>query len=126
MSDTQSDFQRLGEDALKAIIEDFVTRLYGDLMIGYMFKRAPKARIVRFEYEHAASFLGAGIEYGGRPLGKAHAGHRIQGGQFMRRLQVLKNTLKDHKVPEDIAARWVAHHESLRDEVTQQPGSDCD
>jgi len=122
----QTPFARLGgEPALRAIVSDFVGRCFDDLMIGYMFRRAPRERIERFEYEHAAEHLGAGVRYGGRDLRGAHRVHRVNGGQFMRRLQLLRETLERHGVPDDIRDDWLAYHESLRPEITDQPGSVC-
>jgi hemoglobin len=108
------DFERLGgEQGLRSLIEDFVDRCYRDMMIGYLFKRAEPARVKRFEYEHAASFLGAGT-YGGRPLREAHASHAIVGAQFDRRLRILEETMRAHGAPADVIGRMVAHQLSLR------------
>lgn len=108
------DFERLGgEQGLLLLIEDFVDRCYRDLMIGYLFKRAEPGRVKRFEYEHAASFLGEGT-YGGRPLREAHGRHGIVGAQFDRRLRILEETMAAHGAPEDVIRRMVAHQESLR------------
>jgi truncated hemoglobin YjbI len=87
---------------------------------------ASRDRIERFEYEHAAKFLGADVEYGGRPLDVAHAPHPIRGGHFERRKEILRQTLVRHAVPEPIARAWLAHTESLRALVTKDAGSDCD
>lgn len=119
-------FERIGgEPALRAIVDDFVDRCFEDVMIGFFFARSDRARVKRFEYEHAAEHLGAGSSYGGRPLGAAHAAHRIMGGQFDRRITILREVLEAHGVPEDIRAGWLAHHEALRDEVTTDPRGQC-
>lgn len=123
---TSSAFDELGgEPALRAIIDDFVDRCFDDMMIGFMFQRASRERVKEFEYQHAAEQLGGPMRYKGRALRSAHARHRIQGGQFMRRLQILRETLDAHGVPTAIRDRWLAHHESLRGEITNQPGSSC-
>jgi len=114
-----------GETALRAIVDDFVDRCFDDVMIGFLFRRAKRERIKRFEYEHAAQWLGAEVEYGGRPLEVAHGAHRILGGQFARRLQILRETLDAHGVPAEIRDAWLAHHESLRHLVTADPDSNC-
>lgn len=114
-----------GETALRAIIEDFVDRLFDDLMIGFFFRKADRERVKRFEYEHAAEWLGAGQAYGGRSLAQAHAAHPIRTGHFGRRLQILREVLAKHRVPEDIAKGWIAHQESLRSEVMGQKPKLC-
>lgn len=122
-----SDFERIGGDpALRAIVDEFVDRCFGDMMIGFFFARADRERVKRFEHEHAAEHLGAGRPYGGRPLPIAHGAHRILGGQFDRRLTILREVLEKHGVPEDIRARWLAHQESLRDQITGDPRGSCD
>jgi hemoglobin len=119
-------FERIGgEPALRTIIDDFVDRMFDDLMIGFFFRRASRERIKEFEYQHAAEHLGAPITYGGRPLRVAHASHRIFGGHFMRRKKILADVLEAHGVPADVRDRWLAHIESLRDEVTRDSGSEC-
>lgn len=114
-----------GEPALRAIIDDFVDRCFDDMMIGFLFRNAKRERVKRFEHEHAAEWLGAGVKYSGRSLEAAHRVHRILGGQFARRLQILREVLDEHGVPADVRDAWLAHQESLRDRVTRDPDSNC-
>jgi truncated hemoglobin YjbI len=119
-------FEQLGgEPKLRAIVDDFVDRCFDDMMIGFLFTRAERNRIKRFEYEHAAKNLGAPIEYSGRPLGEAHRPHRIFGGQFDRRRQILIETLRDHDAPDDVANAWISQQDSLRALITKDPDSNC-
>jgi truncated hemoglobin YjbI len=119
-------FEQLGgEPKLRAIVDDFVDRCFDDMMIGFLFTRAERGRIKRFEYEHAAQHLGAPIEYGGRPLDQAHRPHRIFGGQFDRRRQLLIETLRDHDAPDEVVHGWISHQDSLRALITKDPDSNC-
>lgn len=121
-----SHFEELGgEPKLRAIVDDFVDRCFDDLMIGFLFKRAEPDRIKRFEYQHAAEHLGGPVKYEGRPLDEAHGPHRIFGGQFARRRQILIETLREHDVPEPIITAWIEHQDRLRSLVTKDAGSDC-
>lgn len=121
-----SAFERIGgEPELRAIIDEFVDRMFDDVMIGFFFRRASRERIKEMEYQHAAEHLGGPVRYGGRPLREAHAPHRIMGGQFARRATILRDVLSAHGVPEDVRAEWLAHVESLRDQITGDPGSEC-
>jgi hemoglobin len=123
---TTAAFERLGgEPALRAIIDDFVDRVFDDIMIGFFFRNADRRRIKELEYQHAAEYLGGPVRYRGRPLDAAHAAHRIMGGQFARRKELLRLTLVDHGVAQDIIDGWLAHTESLRGLITAQPGSQC-
>jgi hemoglobin len=124
---TQSLFEQLGGEAkLREIIDAFIDRVFEDRMIGFFFHNANRARIKEMEYQLIANFLGADIEYKGKPLQQAHAKHPIMGGQFARRRQILKETLEAYRVPELIEEAWLQHTDSLRPLITAQKGSDCD
>jgi hemoglobin len=119
-------FERIGgEAALRAIVDDFVDRIMDDMMIGFFFRDVDRARLKLLEYQHAAEHLGGPVRYEGRPLRQAHAKHRIMGGQFARRKELLRKTLVAHEVPDDIASAWLAHVESLREQVTAEPDGQC-
>ena len=119
-------FEELGgETVLREIVGDFIDRCFADTMIGFLFARAERDRIKRFEFQHAARFLGAPIEYEGRPLQAAHARHRILGGQFDRRRQILIETLEEHDVSKEVLQAWIAHQDSLRPLITKDPDSNC-
>lgn len=115
-----------GEPVLRPLIERFVDRVFDDMMIGFFFRAASRERVKAKEYEFAASHLGADIEYTGRPIVEAHARHPIMGGQFMRRLTILEETLQEFDVPRHIRDHWVAHTEQLRPQVTRDAGGQCD
>jgi hemoglobin len=115
-----------GETALKAIIDQFIDLVFQDRMIGFFFRNSDRRRLKELEYQLAAHFLGAPIEYQGRPLDQVHAKHPIMGGHFARRKQILKETLESHAVPESIKEAWLQHTDDLRALITAQAGSDCD
>ncbi len=122
-----SHFEALGgEPVLRSLIERFVDRLFDDLMIGYLFRAADRTRVKAKEYEFAALHLGAQVAYSGRPLPEAHRAHRITGGQFMRRLQILKETLAEFKVPSAVVEHWVSHTLSLQADITDNALDQCD
>jgi hemoglobin len=111
-------FDRIGADALRAVLTDFYDRVFGDVMIGFMFRGKDRRHLIDREYELTAALLGApGVGYTGRPMRVAHAQHTIFGGQFERRLQILRETLRDHAVDPDLA---------LRSQITRDRGSECD
>jgi hemoglobin len=122
-----SDFERLGgEPVLRAIVDDFVARVFDDAMIGFFFRNVDRRRIQEFEYQHAAEHLGGPGRYRGRPLAEVHAKHPIRGGHFDRRAQILRDTLEHHEVAPDIRDRWLRHTESLRPLVTRDAPGECD
>lgn len=115
-----------GEPALRAIVNRFIDRVFDDVMIGFFFRSANRDRIKSKEYEFAARHLGANIEYTGRPIDAAHARHAIMGGQFMRRLKILEDTLEEFAVPDHIRNHWIEHTLSLQPLVTRDSGGKCD
>ena len=118
-------FSRIGGDALRAVITDFYSRVFGDVMIGFMFEGKDRARLIEKEWELAAAMLGADVKYTGRPLHAAHAHSPIFGGHFERRLQILRETMADHHVDPEVQRVWIEHTQSLRDQITRDKGSEC-
>ena len=123
----QTFFDQLGgEPKLRVIIDTFIDKVFDDRMIGFFFRNADKQRIKDLEYQLAAHFLGAQVEYQGRPLDQVHAIHPIMGGHFDRRRQILKETLELYHVAEPIKAAWLAHTDKLRPLITPEQDSACD
>jgi hemoglobin len=115
-------FEQIGGDALRRVIVDFYERVFADVMIGYMFAGRDRQRLIDMEWELTARFLGGPTRYSGKPMREAHAPLQIFGGQFDRRLQILRNTLRDQQVDAEVAEAWIAHQLALRDQVV---GGDC-
>jgi truncated hemoglobin YjbI len=121
-----SPYERLGgEVGLEKIVDDFIDRVTGDMMIGFFFRSIDKERLKRLETQFAASHLGGPAQYEGRPLDVAHAPHPIMGGQFNRRLRILDQTLRDHGVSDEIREQWLQHNESLRQRITRDKSDEC-
>lgn len=119
-------FERLGgEPVLRSIVSSFVDRMFADPMIGFFFRKASRERVKDKEYELAAQHLGAAVEYTGRPIQQVHAVHPIMGGQFARRLEILRQTLLEAGAPDAVVRHWIAHTESLRSMVTRDPSGEC-
>ena len=114
-----------GLEKLQEIINTFVDRLFDDIMIGFFFRKADKERIKEKEFEFAAEFLGADIQYTGQALPEAHKKHMIMGGQFSRRKQILKETLEEYNVPKHIVDALLHHTELFRMTIAKTKNSDC-
>jgi hemoglobin len=115
-----------GEPVLRAVIDDFVERVFSDIMIGFLFRNADRARIKALEFEHASEFLGGPEHYSGRAMRTVHAPHRITIGQFGRRIQLLRQVCATHAVPADVQQAWLAHNQALQSQIVQSVGQDCD
>jgi truncated hemoglobin YjbI len=119
-------FEQLGgEPVLRSIVGRFVDRIFADPMIGFFFRKASRDRVKEKEYELAAQHLGAAVEYTGRPIQQVHAVHPIMGGQFARRLEILRQTLVEAGAPEAVIRHWIAHTENLRSMVTRDASGEC-
>ena len=118
-------FLRIGEAKLRAVVTDFYGRVFPDVMIGFMFQGKDRARLIDKEYELAAALLGADVKYTGKPMRAAHAQTPIFGGHFERRLQLLRETLRDHGVDPEVQRAWIDHTLSLRSQITRDQGSEC-
>lgn len=114
-----------GEAALRALIVDFYERVLADAMIGFHFRNADPERLVQKELELALQLLGAPVRYSGKPLREAHAPHPIFGGQFMRRLQILKDCMEDHGLPQAVREAWEQHTLELRPLITDNATTEC-
>ncbi len=108
-----------GLEGLREIVNVFIDRVRKDVMIGFFFDQVDIPRLKELELQFAARHLGAGVAYQGRPLHAAHAAHHIFDGQFNRRLQILREVLEEHAVPEAIREGWLAHNQGLRVAVTR-------
>lgn len=119
-------YEQLGGAAkLRQVIDCFVDKIFSDAMIGFLFRRVDRQRLKDKEFEFAAKHLGAPISYSGEPLQSAHRKHSIMGGQFARRLHILRETLHELAVPAPVIDHWLSHTEKLRPLITSDPSDQC-
>ena len=118
-------FAKIGEAKLRAVVTDFYSRIFGDLMIGFLFEGKNRQHLIDREYEFTANLLGGDVKYTGRPMRTAHAQSPIFGGHFERRLQILRETLRDNGVDPDVQRVWIDHTLALRAQITTDKGSEC-
>lgn len=117
-----------GETVLRPLIEDFVDRMFDDVMIGFLFDGRSRTRIAEMELRLVSEQMGGPYAYTGRDLGKAHRKHPIMGGHFARRRKILDDTAREHGLPDAVRERWLAHVDALRDRILGQDVDDrhCD
>src|SRR5690242_6741772 len=118
-------FEKIGAEKLRAVIADFYDRVFADVMIGFLFEGKSKQTLIQREYEFTANLLGGDVKYTGRPMRVAHAQSPIFGGHFERRLQILRETMRDHAVDPEVQQVWLDHSYALRDQITSDKGSEC-
>jgi truncated hemoglobin YjbI len=110
---------------IRAVSDELVARMAKDLMIGFFFAKVDLVRLAELEYQHAARSLGFEVPYEGRPLEAAHFPRRIFGGQFDRRMVILREVLAKHAVPAEQRDAWLSHAEAQRDRVVVTGAPDC-
>ena len=116
-----------GKDAIEEILRTFYDEVFEDMMIGFHFRNADKERLIRVETQMTCIALGASdMKYEGKTIRKAHAKHPILGGQFERRLQILRESMEKHQLPQHVRDAWIDHNQKLRAQVTSDSGSECD
>jgi hemoglobin len=118
-------FSKIGEAKLREVVTDFYSRVFGDVMIGFLFEGKSRQHLIDREYEFTANFLGGDVKYTGRPMRTAHAQSPIFGGHFERRLQILRETLRDNRVDPEVQQAWIDHTLALRPQITRDKGSEC-
>jgi len=119
-----TDFDRIGgEQALRAIVDDFIDRVSRDMIVGFFFQGKDLGRIAAREYELAAERMGGPARYSGRPLDAAHGKLGINRGHLRRRLVILQAVLRAHGVDDAVAEAWVAHERGLEPQITNR--RDC-
>ena len=106
-----------GEPPLRAILQSLYDKLFGDLMVGFLFTGKDKAQIVEHQVWFTARFLGGPNRYTGRPLPEAHASLPLLPGHFDRRHHLLRQTLAEYKVPANVAEEWLRIDQSLKPSV---------
>jgi len=102
-----------GEVGLRRVIEAFYDRVFADVMIGFMFRGRDKQRLVELETQLTTRVMGGQGPYEGRSMRAAHAHLRINRGQYLRRNQILRETLRDLNVPEEVQTAWLSHAVAL-------------
>ena len=113
------------ENQLREMLVDFYERVFADVMIGYLFKDKDKERLIQKEWELMLQHLDSKRSYTGRPMHDVHWRLKIQGGHFDRRLQILKDCLRDHSIANEVTEKILEQAESLREMVTRNPQGEC-
>lgn len=114
-----------GETSLRPLIDEFVHRIRRDPMIGFHFWNVDPLVLAQREFEFTARFLGADLAYSGRGMRHAHMRHRIMGGHFDRRRQILVELMEERDVPLEVRQTWLAHVDKLRPTITQDAPGQC-
>ena len=109
------------EAGIHAILKDFYRRMADDILIGFFFDGKNLDQIAAKQAEFLLRAMGATPSYQGLPPAKAHDNLApILDGHFDRRLRLLEETLRAHKLSEDAIQMWVRFESTFRDSIVHK------
>ncbi len=106
-----------GAAALAEAVERFYARILADPMLAGRFEGVDMPRLKRHQALLLAQVLGGPQEYGGRPLGEAHAGMGISGAEYARVGEHLTGVLEELGVGADVLAAVSATLTAVEPEI---------
>ena len=93
---------------LLIILDRFYDKLLEDVWVGYIFRPFDKQKLVLDQAEFInRSFGGPPRNYKPRNLNQIHKPLNITSGHFDRRHNILKETLDEFNIDEDIVQTWL-------------------
>jgi hemoglobin len=97
--DQKSLFDRLGgQDAINAVVEDFVGNVAGDARINAFFANADIPHLKQMLKDQICSATGGPCKYTGKDMKTAHAGMGVKESDFNALVEDLKKSLDKFKV----------------------------
>ena len=118
-------FAKIGEAKLRAVITDFYSRVFGDVMIGFMFEGKDRQHLIDREYEFTARFLGGDVKYTGRPMRTAHAQPRSSAATSSGGCRsCARRSATMPSIPTSSRCGSITPL-ALRDQITGDKGSEC-
>jgi hemoglobin len=93
-------YERLGgQDAIKAVVDDFVANVAADKRINAFFANTNIPQLKTRLVEQICQATGGPCKYSGRDMKSAHAGMGVAGKDFDALVEDLGKTLSKFKVP---------------------------
>ena len=93
-------YERLGgQDAITAVVDDFVANIAADGMINARFANTDIPHLKQMLVEQICSATGGPCKYSGKSMVEAHTGMKITDAEFGALVADLKKTLDKFKVP---------------------------
>lgn len=104
-----------GPEGVERILRDFYHRMSADLLIGFFFAGRNPTAIALKQKEFLMRAAGLARSFRGKPPARAHVKlPPILRGHFDRRLELLRQTLRDHGLSARDVETWVGFEESFR------------
>lgn len=110
----------LGEgETLRAILEDFYTRVYADEKLAPFFHRVTKDHAVGKQYAFLADLFTGRRDYFGLKPFNAHHWMVISDALFDYRERLIESVMREHGLSDAMIRRWCAVHELFRRELVK-------
>ena len=113
------------KELAEKVIRDYFKIVVNDPMIGFMFIGKNIERLIEKELELTLNFFDHPVRYTGKSLLDAHRHLGIKGGQFDRRMVLMRQAMVMNNLPEIIIEKWLEHNEMARAIVTNDPQGVC-
>ncbi|GGM91703.1 group 1 truncated hemoglobin GlbN [Thermopolyspora flexuosa] len=98
-------FERIGgSEAVAAVVDDFYDRVLADPLLSGFFANTDMGKLKAHQRSFVAAALGGPQTYRGKTMDEAHAGLGIQAEHFDAVVGHLVESLRKHKVAEDVIA----------------------
>lgn len=118
-------YERLGEEALVAVLTRFYERAFVDPIIGHLFFGRDREHLTRQQIDFARGLLGGPMHYRGKPLLHAHRPLLIRPPHFARRQVLMAEVLEEIGVAPDISREWLEREDNLRPLIMSSDRSTC-
>lgn len=113
-------YERLGgNDAIVAVIDDFVARAAGDPRINAKFARTDVPRLKAMLVDQVTAATGGPATYTGRGMDETHAGMGVTAGEFDALVGDLVDTLQQFEVPAPVQTELLAILGPLRADIVE-------
>ncbi len=107
-------YEQIGKQTIEAIVTRFYARCFTDPMIQHFFWHLDHDRLNKMQIEFVTGLLGGPANYLGRPLVKIHEALPIRTPHFLRRQQLLRESMEELGLDGTLAASWLELEERLK------------
>jgi hemoglobin len=109
---------------MRLVIFKFYDRVFDDLLIGYLFQKVDKSKLVDTQLEFTQSLLGEKTKYQGRSIKDVHQPLKLRPAQFMRRQKILAETLFKSDLAPELQKKWLELEDRLKGLVLTEASCD--
>jgi hemoglobin len=117
MSEEELFYQLGGEKALEATTELLIEKLTKDSLLSDYFKNIDIKTHKFFLKNYLCMFTGGPQKYNGKSIRDAHRDLELKDDDFNRLIYLIKETLNELNIKEELISKFISAAESLRNEV---------